>query len=91
MTFPTTSNHLGMAHKYISFVNTDKTLRKVRDKVELHTIVQQCRRQKIPLCDLDLSDQELSNMDFGELEINNVIFNTYDVSQPNHKTIFNVN
>lgn len=80
-----------MAHKYISFVNTDKTLRKVRDKVELHTIVQQCRRQKIPLCDLDLSDQELSNMDFGELEINNVIFNTYDVSQPNHKTIFNVN
>ena len=80
-----------MSNKYISFVNTDRALKKVWDTLELHAIIQQCRHQQTPLRNLDLSELEIRNMDFGGLEMDNVIFNTYDVRRPNNKTIFNVN
>ena len=74
----------------ISFVDKSKTHR-VKSIGKLKRKIAQCRKQKIPLADLDLSNIDMRNIDMQGLVIENVIFNTFNVRDPQKKEIYNVN
>ncbi|RGZ55354.1 hypothetical protein DW982_09705 [Phocaeicola plebeius] len=73
----------------ISFIDKSVKLRKVKDVGELKLIAQ-CREQNKPFSCLDLSDVDLKNLNMTCLDIENVIFNTFDVKKSEYKQIYNV-
>jgi len=80
-----------MKNLKVSFVNTDIHITVLSSKQELLDKIDVCRKRKAPLCNVDLSQIELINIDLGGLFIENVIFNNYEAQQPSSKLIQNVN
>ena len=74
----------------ISFVENIKNLKVVKDTAELKTLIDQCRKDGTTLKNLDLSGVELKNIDMNLLKIEDVVFNSYDVTRSDYKEIFNV-
>lgn len=74
----------------ISFIDKSVKLRKVKDVEELNELIAQCREQNKPFSCLDLSDVDLKNLNMTCLDIENVIFNTFDVKESEYKQIYNV-
>lgn len=70
----------------ISFVKGK--LIKVKNRQELDTILNSCNHY---LTGYDLRDVDLSNVDFHDFRIDDVVFNVFDVKSKVHKEIFNVN
>lgn len=76
--------------KKASFVENIDELKKVNDITELKNLINQCRENKEPLTNLNLSGVELKNIDMSVLDIVNVVFNTYNVENSDYKEIYNV-
>lgn len=74
----------------ISFIDKSVKLRKVKDVGELNELIAQCREQNKPFSVCDLSDVDLKNLNMTCLDIENVIFNTFDVKKSEYKQIYNV-
>lgn len=74
----------------ISFIEKPEETYLVKDIEELNEIITQCRNQHRPLANLDLSNIELKNIDLSKMTIENVIFNTFDVTVSENKLIYNV-
>lgn len=75
----------------ISFVHCPEKMRVVRSVDALEELLSECRTKHIPLKNIDLSYLDLRNIDMGGVQIQNVIFNVFDVKRPEPKLIFNVN
>lgn len=74
----------------VSFVEYKAKPKVVKDVVELKMLMSQCRKNKEPLANLDLSGVEMKNIDMSVLDIVDVVFNTYDVTRSDYKEIYNV-
>lgn len=74
----------------ISFIDQSAKMQKVKDAEELNELITQCRKQHKPFSCLDLSDVDLRNLDMSYLNIENVIFNTFDIKKNQYKPIHNV-
>ena len=74
----------------VSFVEYKGNPKVVKDVVELEKLMDQCRKNKVPLSNLDLSGVEMKNIDMSLLDIVDVVFNTYDVTCADYKEIYNV-
>lgn len=75
----------------ISFVHCLEKMRVVRSIDALEELLSECRTKHIPLKNIDLSYLDLRNINMGGVQIQNVIFNAFDVKRPEPKLIFNVN
>lgn len=75
----------------ISFVHCHGNMRVVRSIDALEELLSECRTKHIPLEDIDLSYLDLHNINMGGVQIQNVIFNAFDVKHAEPKLIFNVN
>ena len=78
------------SNRKISFVKDIENLKTISEIDELKEIVNQCKEQRTPLMNLDLSCVEIKNIDMSGLDIINVVFNSYDVKQSSYKCIYNV-
>ena len=78
-----------MSHRIASFV--DQSQLRVIDHIEtLQELIQQCRKSHTVLSRLDLSLLKLENLDMSGLELSDIVFNRFDVTQTHHKTLRNI-
>lgn len=79
-----------MNKSFTSFVIIEN-LMYLSTREQLIELIDKCRIEHRPLANINLTDVDVSNIDFSHLIICNVIFNGFNPEVEKPKTIFNVN
>lgn len=77
--------------EYVSFVKIEDINPVVETRAELEVLIFKCRKTGASLQNLDLTKVDVSNLDFSQLRLYNVIFNKFQSNEETPKKIFNVN